>query len=79
MQKRMPFERCAGMTGLDRKLTGTGLDAAYDNTGAVADSAGCSPGSTNAAAFWPNAFRNVSTCGTACVNASGSITSQAVP
>ena len=39
MQKRMPFERCAGMTGLDRKLTGTELDAAYDNTGAVADSA----------------------------------------
>ena len=39
MQKRMPFERCAGMTGLDRKVTGTEFDAAYDNTGAVADSA----------------------------------------
>ena len=28
MQKRMPFERCAGMTGLDRKLTGTELYSA---------------------------------------------------
>ncbi|MEI3038994.1 MAG: hypothetical protein V8T90_07980 [Victivallales bacterium] len=32
MQKQMPFERCAGTTG-------TVLDADYDNTGAVVDSA----------------------------------------